>query len=63
MRCKCCDNPLSRADVTIFNKTSGQEEDLCSYCRYLSRHATTEREYVCGAYPVDGVTQPMKSSD
>ena len=59
-RCRGCDAPLSRGESTIINKFSKLEEDLCVVCRYMSRHAPTAREYIGGANPVTGVTQPAK---
>lgn len=60
-RCRGCNNPLSKHEIPRFNKDTNQEEDLCFSCIYLSKHSAPEREYVCGSFPVDGVTA-MKSS-
>ena len=59
MRCKCCDVPLINNDTPAWNKLAHKEEDLCSVCRYFVYNSYTEREYVCGRYPVDGVTGPV----
>jgi hypothetical protein len=59
MRCKCCDVPLINNDSPAWNKLAQAEEDLCSVCRFLVYNSYTEREYVCGRYPVDGVTGPV----
>lgn len=56
MRCKCCDNIMTYKNTQ--QKNTGQEDDLCGSCRYLAFHSQTEREYVGGSYPSDGVTQP-----
>lgn len=61
-RCKACDAQLTRGSAPPMNKFSKIEEDLCSVCRYLSQHASTEPEYVGGAYPTNGVTQPVQTS-
>lgn len=60
-RCRCCNNALTRHETPRFNKSINKEEDMCLSCIYLSKHSAPEREYVCGTYPVDGVTA-MKSS-
>lgn len=60
-RCVCCDNALTRHEIPQRNPETGKEDDFCFTCRYLSKFASPEREYVGGAYPVDGVTA-MKSS-
>lgn len=59
MRCKCCDVPLINNDNPAWNKLAQAEEDLCSACRFLVYNSYTEREYVCGRYPTDGVTGPV----
>lgn len=61
MRCKCCDNIMTYRNTQ--SKSTGFEDDLCGNCRYLAFWAITEREYVCGAYPSEGVTQPKQSFD
>lgn len=58
-RCKCCDVPMINNDNPSWNKLAHKEEDLCSVCRYLVYNSYTEREYVCGRYPVNGVTGPV----
>ena len=61
MRCKCCDNIMTYRNTQ--SKNTGFEDDLCGHCRYLAFWAITEREYVCGTYPAEGVTQPKQSFD
>jgi hypothetical protein len=61
MRCKCCDNIMTYRNMQL--KSTGFEDDICGHCRYLAFWAITEREYVCGAFPQEGVTQPKQSSD
>lgn len=58
-RCRCCDVLLTNNDTPAWNKLAQAEEDFCGACRYLVYNSYTEREYVCGRYPVDGVTGPM----
>lgn len=58
-RCRCCDVPLINNDTPAWNKLAQAEEDFCSVCRFLVYNSYTEREYVGGRYPVDGVTGPM----
>ena len=58
-RCRCCDTPMINNDTPAWNKLAQQEEDLCSVCRNLVYNSYVEREYVCGRYPVDGVTGPV----
>lgn len=57
-RCRCCDVPLVNNDSPAWNKLANAEEEMCSGCRSLVYNSYTEREYVCGRYPVDGVTGP-----
>lgn len=57
-RCKCCDTPLNSSDSPGWNRLAQKEEDLCSVCRNLVYNSYTEREYVCGRYPTNGVTGP-----
>lgn len=59
MRCRCCNNMLANSDNPAWNKNSQSEEDLCSVCRSLVYNSYTEREYVGGRWPVDGVTSPV----
>lgn len=59
MRCKCCDVPLINNDSPAWNKLAHKEEDLCSVCRSLVYNSYTEREYVGGRYPIEGMTGPM----
>lgn len=56
MRCKCCDVPLVKNDNAAWNKLANKEEDLCSVCRSLVYNSYTEREYIGGRYPTNGVT-------
>lgn len=61
MRCKCCNNIINYRNVQ--DKITGKEDDLCGACRYLAFYASTEHEYIGGAYPSEGVTQPRNYSE
>lgn len=43
-RCKACDTQFSDSD---FSRADGSEEDMCSYCRYVSSNpfGYSSREY------------------
>jgi len=60
-RCRCCNNALTKHEIPRYNPDTKQEEDLCFTCQFMSKHASLEREYIGGRYPVDGVTA-MKST-
>lgn len=60
-RCRCCNSALTKHEIPRYNKTLHQEEDFCSHCQFMSKHASVEKEYVGGRYPSDGAT-PAKSS-
>lgn len=61
--CRCCDVVMNSNEYPIKNKLAGIEEDLCSVCRNLVYNSYTEREYVCGRYPTNGVTGPSPIKD
>lgn len=61
MRCKCCNNTMTNRNTQ--HKPTGKEDDLCGTCRYYAFHAQVEREYIGGAYPTEGVTQPRNYSE
>lgn len=63
MRCKCCNVPLVNNDRLAWNKFANKEEDLCSVCRSLTYNSHTEREYVGGRYPTDGMTANTPTRD
>lgn len=63
MRCKCCNSLLSNNDNFSWNKLAQSEEDLCGVCRNLVYNSYTEREYIGGRYPVDGVTNPITTKE
>lgn len=62
-RCRACNAPLSKYEIPRYNPKTGEEDDFCFKCIHLSQYSYVEHEYVCGSYPVDGVTHAKQSGD
>lgn len=62
-RCRCCNAPLSKYEIPYYNPKTGQEDDFCFQCRYLSEHSVVEKEYVGGNFPTSGVTHAKINPD
>lgn len=62
-RCKACDTPLTNKHTPVYNKHSGEEEDLCGTCVRLSKVTELPHEYLFGMHPQEGLTQPSHNVD
>ena len=48
MKCRCCDKPLSDAELQIDGRQEGVPDDFCFICRSISRDPDFSDQYYQG---------------